>query len=197
MCHKLYFERKRVLKNHYWIWDSAIPSEICDFVINTCNWDLAEDGSVYDGKKNIFVENKDLRITDVLWAKQLSVIGCIASSYIKAANEAAEWNYDYSLIEQIQLARYRQGGHYDWHKDTFCPNSENQQRKLSISILLNDPSEFNGGDFMFRELEDFQQPKLKKGSVIVFPSFLEHTVSPITSGIRYSAVTWAFGNAFR
>ena len=185
-----------MLKNQYWIWESAIPSEVCDFVVNTCKWDLSETGTVFENKTNSFVENTNLRITDVIWAKQLSVIGCIAFSYIKAANESAEWNFDYSYMEEIQLGRYKQGGHYDWHKDIFCPNFENQQRKLSISILLNDPSEFGGGDFMFKELEDFQQPNLKKGSVIVFPSFLEHTVSPITNGIRYSAVTWAIGKAF-
>ena len=71
------------------------------------------------------------------------------------------------------------------------------QRKLSISIQLNDPSEYKGGSFEFKELLEKEQPKLLQGSVLVFPSFLQHRVTPIISGTRYSAVTWARGPAFR
>lgn len=196
MCHKLYFERKRVLKNHYWIWDSAIPSEICDFVINTCNWDLAEDGLVYDCVSNSFIKDTNKRTSTVIWSPPLSVIGCIAQSYLNAANKAAGWNYKCSNMENIQLGRYTEGGQYDWHKDTFAPNENNEQRKLSISILLSDTSDFKGGEFMFRDLDDYQQPTMKQGSVLVFPSFLEHTVAPVISGERISAVTWINGSAF-
>jgi PKHD-type hydroxylase len=185
-----------MLKHYYWFWESAVPEEICDFIVNSCNWSNAEDGTVYDGNTNSFVSDEKKRTTDVIWAPQMSVVGCIASTYIKAANEVASWNYKYSHMENVQIGRYKQGGHYDWHKDTFSPNDQNEQRKLSMSILLNDPSEFTGGEFMFKDLDDYQQPNLKKGSVLVFPSFLEHTVIPVTTGLRYSAVTWVTGPAF-
>lgn len=186
-----------MLNHYYWLWESAVPKQVCEFVMDTCDWGLSEDGSVYDADTNSFVKDEKLRTSDVIWAPELSVIGCIASSYIKAANQAANWNYDYSQMEQIQIGRYKEGGHYDWHKDVFAPTEQNEQRKLSMSILLNDPSEFDGGELKFKELEDFQQPKLKQGSVVVFPSFLEHMVVPVSRGIRYSAVTWVNGPAFR
>ena len=37
----------------------------------------------------------------------------------------------------------------------------------------------------------------KKGSVIVFPSFHRHRVTPVTSGIRHSLVTWVEGPHWR
>jgi PKHD-type hydroxylase len=37
----------------------------------------------------------------------------------------------------------------------------------------------------------------KQGSIVVFPSFIEHKVTPVTKGVRYTAVTWANGPSFR
>ena len=185
-----------MIKNTYWLWQGAIPSEVCDFVVNTCDWGLSEKGAYFDSETGGMKKDPELRDTDVIWAPQLSVIGCIASAYIKAANEVAEWNYDCTWMEQIQLGRYTQGGHYKWHKDIFVPDDQNNQRKLSFSALLNDPTEFEGGEFKFKDLEDFQQPSMRKGSIMVFPAFVEHTVTAVTSGERFSAVTWVNGPAF-
>ena len=35
------------------------------------------------------------------------------------------------------------------------------------------------------------------GTVILFPSVLEHRVLPVTRGVRYSLVAWFSGPAFR
>ena len=37
----------------------------------------------------------------------------------------------------------------------------------------------------------------KKGSLILFPAYLGHRVRPVTSGVRYSIVTWILGNSFK
>ena len=52
--------------------------------------------------------------------------------------------------------------------------------------------DFEGGDFEIRGKDD-RVPKLEEGSIIVFPSFLEHRVTPVTEGIRYSLVSWFVG----
>ena len=36
-----------------------------------------------------------------------------------------------------------------------------------------------------------------QGSVIVFPSFVWHRVTPVTKGTRYSLVLWTCGQPFR
>ena len=48
---------------------------------------------------------------------------------------------------------------------------------------------------MFKD-EYTENPKLEEGSIIVFPSFLQHRVAPITKGIRYSLVAWFLGPPF-
>jgi PKHD-type hydroxylase len=68
------------------------------------------------------------------------------------------------------------------------------ERKLSISILLNEPDiDFEGGEF---EILGSFETNLKKNSAIVFPSFLQHRVQTITKGTRKSLVIWAEGPSF-
>ena len=65
-----------------------------------------------------------------------------------------------------------------------------------MTIVLN--SNFEGGDFeMVGEGERGGVPRLEEGSVIVFPSFIEHRVTPVTKGIRYSLVAWFVGQPFK
>jgi PKHD-type hydroxylase len=64
------------------------------------------------------------------------------------------------------------------------------QRKISASLLLNDESEYEGGDLII--LDETVKTK-KQGTIIVFPSFMAHQVTPVTKGVRYSAVCWMTG----
>ena len=62
------------------------------------------------------------------------------------------------------------------------------QRAVSCSIALNDG--FEGGEFAFFNGE--VSYKQAKGSMLLFPSSFQypHQVNPVTSGTRYSIVTW-------
>ena len=95
----------------------------------------------------------------------------------------------------MQIGKYEEGGHYNWHMDLNGANMRGKSRKLSFSLLLNDPSEFEGGKLEFDGVTE--QPDQKQGTVIIFPSYAIHRVTPVTSGVRYSAVTWVNGPAFR
>lgn len=83
-----------------------------------------------------------------------------------------------------ELLRYKEGQFYTTHTDSF----RERPRAVSCSFALND--DYEGGEFAFfnRELTY----KLKKGSCIMFPSnfMYPHEIMPVTSGTRYSIVTW-------
>jgi PKHD-type hydroxylase len=66
--------------------------------------------------------------------------------------------------------------------DSFPPQN-GIQRKLSCVILLNDPSEFEGGILQFKGMED-QNVLDKQGSIIVFPTSppYHHTAHLVKSG---------------
>jgi PKHD-type hydroxylase len=73
-------------------------------------------------------------------------------------------------------------------------------RKISMTVNLNLPGEYDGGNLLFdfgphTDGEQFYECEeiRPQGSIIIFPSFLPHCVSPITRGTRYSLVLWTLG----
>lgn len=86
--------------------------------------------------------------------------------------------------EGYNILRYSVGGQYIEHVDQGKENN----RSISAVISLND--NYEGGEIEFFGGE--YKLTLKKGSIIVFPSnFLyPHRVCPVTSGVRYTIVTW-------
>ena len=76
-------------------------------------------------------------------------------------------------------------------------------RKLSVTINLSDSSDYEGGllKFDYGEHTDKQYHVCNeitpKGSMIVFPSYTPHCVTPVTKGTRYSLVLWSAGPPFK
>ena len=130
-------------------------------------------------------------------------------------NRAAEninndfYRFDLTGFDYFQYTEYRdRNDHYDFHVDmTYDSPNDNanldgfyQNRKLSFSILLNDPKEFSGADFEFSDSGDPDHvvvAEQRKGRVIAFPSFVPHRVTPLMSGVRKSLVFWVTGPKFR
>lgn len=93
-----------------------------------------------------------------------------------------------------QVFRYDNNvGHYNWHND-LGPNGM-ISRKLSFSIQLSEPTAYTGGQLEF--LPSFGKPEIEQGSIIVFPSYLTHRVTPMLSGTRYVIVGWIHGHPFQ
>lgn len=125
--------------------------------------------------------------------------------YVLAAARAIEFvNKDYFKINidkychENSLVKYEKGGFFKPHSDILWPFNHKDMdtksvRKLTSIMLISDTSEFTDGylrmwddNKMFRT--DFQQ-----GDLVVFPSYVRHVVSEVTSGTRYSLVMWSHG----
>jgi len=180
----------------YWKWEGVLSPEFCRSSLEQIDWATSADASIGRDIGNFIVDPTQRR-TDVIWQNAMQPLGCIARTYIEVANQSTEWNYILSSQEETQLSRYKSidEGFYDWHMDS-SPPQNGVQRKLTCVILLNDPSEFEGGELQFKTNEG-ENMLTKQGSVIVFPSFIEHKVTPVTKGVRYTAVTWASGPSFK
>lgn len=102
---------------------------------------------------------------------------------IKKYNE----KFPLALIQEdsgYELLRYKEGQFYTQHTDSF----KDRPREVSCSFALND--DYEGGEFAFFDRELVYN--LKKGSCIMFPSnfMYPHEIMPVTSGTRYSIITW-------
>lgn len=98
------------------------------------------------------------------------------------------------LIDEIQFASYSVGDRFGWHLD--AGGGQTSTRKLSMSVQLSDENNYSGGDLEFAACPQLD-PRRRRGTIIVFPSFLAHQVTEITQGARCSLVAWAHGPVFR
>jgi PKHD-type hydroxylase len=182
------------MKSLYWFWESAISKEICEFIVSHANWNKSEEGRVGYTSNNAYIPKS--RITEVVFDPRLSLAECILRSYITEANKSAKWNFTLTDIQNIQIGKYVKDGHYEYHEDGHVLSSNKIDRKISAVLFLSDPNSYEGGQFEFKNAK-LPYEKFPQGSIIVFPSFLEHRVLPVTEGLRYTAVAWAVGPTFK
>lgn len=104
---------------------------------------------------------------------------------------------------EFQLAVYNEpGDHFRLHRDqqpaldSWMGSFQMKTvRKLSMSVVLTDASEYEGGGFRLENTEgSTSRIATNKGDVVVFPSWLNHQVDPIISGHREALVVWAHGD---
>jgi len=210
------------LKYKYWWFDSAIPSRVCDNIrkhgLNKIMKPAITKGEIDELEKagkltdeHLKMLRENIRDSNISWLTEKWVYREIMP-YITKANKAAGWNHQFDFAEPIQFTQYKLNQYYKFHMD--CneepydrpsePGYHKKIRKLSFIAFLSDPSEYEGGqlEFDFRNFNDDKdtiwpcKEIFSKGSVVVFPSFLWHRVTPITSGERYSLVAWALGNPY-
>jgi PKHD-type hydroxylase len=188
----------RKIQQQFWQWEASIDPAFCDSVVKEHFEDAEKREAAVLKEDSSYDLDAKKRKTTIAWAESGTEIFDTVYDYIKAANESGGWYYDISGMEPVQIGEYTDGGYYGWHSDIDSPCVEDFQRKLSCSIQLSDFDEYEGGDLILENSQGmhFTAPR-QKGSVIVFPSFLKHKVTPVTKGIRYSAVGWMRGPAFK
>ena len=138
------------------------------------------------------------RVTTISWIpfKEMGHMYQDLNRFIQKCNENPFGFGDIRITENAQFTEYPEGGFYDWHMD--CDVSmahEPPVRKISMTLLLNDPSEYEGGDLEL--MAPGKYAPLKQGHAICFASFLNHRVAPVTKGVRQSLVVWFGGKPFR
>lgn len=138
------------------------------------------------------------RVSDIAWLsnnpKTNWVFDRIADLAIKANSEM--WNFDiWDFQDDLQYTTYYgNGGHYDWHADLGVGISN---RKLSVVLQLSNPDEYEGGDLQMNTGGSIINVPREKGLICFFPSFVLHRVTPLSSGLRRSLVTWLCGANLR
>jgi PKHD-type hydroxylase len=182
-------------------WDNFFSDEEIELLLSQPEWNTQTEGTVFN-KSQGYIVSPESRTTDLCWLYPKSEV---AHLYVKIANIVAEINSQFyhfdltGLFEPIQLGTYtsEKKSHYSWHVDAGI-SSTDAPRKLSVAVLLNDPSEFEGGAFEILDgTGNVEALEIKKGRAWFFPSFVTHRVTPVTKGVRKSAVLWVGGPAFR
>jgi len=140
-----------------------------------------------------------IRITQTAWLPQNDQTKWFYDKMQAVIRALNEQSYKYDLrgfSENFQYTVYRdaEGGHYDWHVDH---GPLPVQRKLSISLQLSDSDAYEGCDLQFVAGNKTETAPRGRGTIIAFPSYILHRVTPVTRGVRKSVVVWTTGPNFR
>ena len=135
--------------------------------------------------------------------------------YVMKANRE-NFLYDLETIdgETLQYTSYTKGEYYGWHTDysitqAYTPIDKNKKdmilqdhvakesemvRKLSFSLQLSDPDDYEGGNFqLIDESGKLYVAPRKRGTIILFDSRTQHRVLKVKKGRRKSIVGWVVG----
>jgi PKHD-type hydroxylase len=176
---------------HY---SEIIPSDLIDLMLKELDqmspevYSEAKIGTLDDA-----VFNLETRNSKISWWYEEHWVSSIFAHYFNKVNREF-WEYDLNYLEGIQISTYEEGDHYTWHSDYGTSKDSRYTRKLSASLLITDPSEYEGGDLEFIDYHGntIQAPK-GKGTMIIFDSRIPHRVTPVTKGKRVSLVSWMLG----
>lgn len=192
--------------NENWAYANELfsPSE-CDKIIH-----LIKDGKLstplnygstgdLNGESN-FEDFSKVRISPISWIRSDNeetfwIFERMESMIIQINKDY--FNYDLSEIQSLQFTAYdsEEKGFYGKHIDMMYKS--NSTRKLSVSVQLSGPEDYEGGDLLLHISEPPLTLPKRRGTAIFFPSYSLHEVTPVTKGIRYSLVSWVVGPRFK
>tara|TARA_B100001996_G_C18640613_1_gene585483 strand:+ start:205 stop:831 length:627 start_codon:yes stop_codon:yes gene_type:complete len=200
--------------------DTKLPHDIVNIIekdVEQFDAELSE-SKVKGGNK----DNLNLKIRKSLnsWIPSSHWIGGFLWHYVMLANRT-NFLYDLSFIDGgiIQYTQYHQGHYYGWHNDAgiiemikpksftnkceargddFINKNIEMVRKLSFTVQLSDPDEYEGGNVqLLNETGKLYVAPRQRGQVIMFDSRTQHRVCKVRSGVRKSLVGWVVGPRWR
>lgn len=187
-------------KDNYAYWEGFLTDDEINYLLNIntlVNTKPAEIGCGDDAGINM-----DIRSTKVSWLWLANENKHIWDKFSKVVTEVNRRYFHFDLTgfyEPMQLGIYtaEDKGHYDWHIDLIKDNNT-APRKLSMVLMLSDPSEFEGGELLLKsDRDDPSKLEMVKGRAWFFPSYMLHKVTPVTKGTRKTLVLWVGGPEFK
>lgn len=160
---------------------SFLTLEECTSIISqfsNSNLHTAGIGSDQKGEELKKIRDSKVLFTNIDWVELRIKSYLIDKVKIKG--------FELDSIENFQFTEYKDGGHYDWHTDA---GMNYQDRFCSVVIQLNDS--YEGADLLYKDANDaITTFERGVGNMFIFNSSIEHKVTPVKKGVRYSLVTW-------
>ena len=190
-----------------------LPQDVIDILAR----DIEKfDKDFFESKLQGDRQNIAIRNSKNTWIPTTHWIAGFIWHYVQRANRE-NFQYDLTNIdkETLQYTQYSEGQYYGWHTDSgltehykavnvgneaqemhqdFINLSIERVRKLSFSLQLSGPEEYEGGNLQLigENNVTYVAPR-QKGSLILFDSRTRHRVCKITKGKRKSIVGWVAG----
>jgi PKHD-type hydroxylase len=176
--------------NLYAFWNKAFTQEECQTIIN-----IAKDKGLIKGNTSGETDVRDSKISWLYPTDKMDWVFRRVTDIVVDLNERF-FKFDlFGINEGFQFTNYEApSGKYGKHVDRAI---KFPVRKLSISLQLTNPEEYEGGELYLYDDEKGTVMDKTQGTLIMFPSFVLHEVMPVTKGERNSLVTWVTGKQFK
>ena len=178
------------------IWNGAFTAEELDAIVAYGDALRQAEATVLDSA--VDSQNSSFRSTRISWIEQSQETLWLYQKLMGATSSINQqaYSYDLSAIEALQYTVYHagEGSHYGWHVDQ---GRTPQRRKLSLVLQLSAPTDYEGCELQIYASNQIETAPNTRGTLIAFPSYTLHRVTPITAGIRKSLVMWCSGPRFQ
>lgn len=169
------------------LFQNIFTEEQCSIIIKECEKYSPQEASTFN-------HDSKWRESTIRWVNQEKGVRDKLFEYVVEANRRI-FGCDVHNCTDLQFTEYHAttNGHYDWHIDSNEHDGRAYVRKLSVVLQLDKPHDYQGGNFEFMEGQPLPEEAKNQGSLIVFPSYKMHRVTPVTVGMRRSIVAWFEG----
>lgn len=145
-------------------------------------------------------EARGVRHCGVRWLPEGAAFGWVNDRLIDivAVENRDHFNFDlWGIDERLQLLDYGggEGDFFDWHSDRGRAGFA-RVRKLSISVQLSDPADYEGGALELNPGGTIAEAPRTIGTATIFAANVLHRVSPATKGRRHALTAWFHGPHF-
>lgn len=182
------------LVDYVWLTNYFTPEEVQKI---RAIWDDAKAIASKVNKSGSEIDREDLRRSQIMFidgAEHEWIYTKLAAACLQINTN--RFKFDLTGFQTaLQLANYGPDDFFEWHMDYGAGDISN--RKLSITVQLSDESEYEGGDLQFMINHNSVSAPKTLGTAIVFPSYAQHRVLPVTKGNRLSIVGWIGGPPYR
>ena len=187
-------EQSIEMQNYYrWIghYKNIVSDSLCDS-ITTADFNYTE--STYSTHKGLSPDKKRVEM-DEIWIRNglpfydelKNCVSSVADLYAKEVKKAKR-DFVVQKTTDFRLNKYEKGGYMSLHCDNIHHSHGQKYGYPQATVLLFLNDDFKGGQFIVSDL----QLDIKKGDAIIFPSnfMFPHEVKKVTSGTRWSIVSW-------
>jgi PKHD-type hydroxylase len=193
------------MKGEWCYWNNYVTADICDQVISyALKLEQQMPTLGYDsGSQNENFRRSRVRWIDVNVNPEFTFIYDLMWKALIKINQ--DWfSFNVTSLPPMQFTEYEESyqGEYQLHQDVFWVNGGSTHRKISLVLQLSDPANYEGGNLMFEKVgsepsnADYEAMRAR-GTIVAFPSFVYHKLTPVTRGKRYSLVAWFEGPKFQ
>lgn len=185
----MYALGQSIPRQHFASFPSGLSDKDLDRIVEFGEAAGVEEGSV--GRGDVDPAKRRSGVSWLHFNETTAWLYGIVDRLLADANARFRLDID-GLDDPLQYTSYGAGDHYDWHVDA---DYGRRMRKLSMTLQLSGPGDYEGGALEFMVGPEPERPQFSslRGQVVAFPAWVLHRVAPVASGKRRSLVAWAWG----